>query len=59
MSLILWDSTPSSRLKLTVQIQLIRHPCDPFSLNNCHMNANSVEKYFAVLNHGLLYNMEI
>ena len=29
-SLMLWNSTSWGRLKLTVQIQLALHPCDPF-----------------------------
>ena len=33
-----------SRLKLTVQIQLALHPCDPFSINHPNMTGNSVEK---------------
>ena len=50
-SLMLWKSTSWSHLKLTVQIQLALHPCDPFLINNCNMIGNSVGNYcFAVLN---------
>ena len=34
-SLMLWNSTSWSRLKLAVQIQLSFHPCNPFLINNC------------------------
>ena len=38
-------------LKLTFQIQVALHPCDPILINNCSMTANSVENYcFIVLN---------
>ena len=43
-SLMLWNSTSWSRLKLTVQIQLALHPCNPFLINNRNMAGNSVEK---------------
>ena len=32
------------RLKLTVQIQLVHHPCDPFLINNHNMTGNSAKK---------------
>ena len=48
-SLILWNSTSSSRIKLTVQIQLALYLCDPFLINNRNMVRNSVEKCFVVL----------
>ena len=35
--LMLWNSTSWSRLKLTVQIQLALHPCDPFLISNRNM----------------------
>ena len=48
-SLMLWNST-WSRLKLTVQIQLAIHPCDPI-FDKCNITGNSVEKHcFVVLN---------
>ena len=47
---MLWNSTSWSRLKLTVQIQLAFHPCDPFLMNNRNMTGNIVEKCFAVWN---------
>ena len=43
-SLMLWNSTSWSRLKLPVQIRLAFHPCDPFLINNCNMSGNSFEK---------------
>ena len=43
-SLMLWNSTSWSRLKLTVQIQLALYLCDPFLINNRIMAGNSVEK---------------
>ena len=43
-SLMLWNSTSWIRLKLTVQIQLVLYPCDPFLINNRNMTGNSVEK---------------
>ena len=43
-SLMLWNSTSWSRLKLTVQIQLALYLCDPFLINNRNMAGNSVEK---------------
>ena len=49
-SLILWNSTSWSRLKLTVQMQLALYLCDPFSINNHNVAGNSVEKCFVVLN---------
>ena len=49
-SLMLWNSTSWSRLKLTVQIQLALYLCDPFLINNRNMAGNSVEKCFVVLN---------
>ena len=49
-SLMLWNSTSCSRLKLTVQIQLALHPCDPFLINNRNITSNSAEKCFLVLN---------
>ena len=45
--LMLWNTTSWCRLKLTIQIQLSLHPCDPLFMN---MTGNSVEKCFAVLN---------
>ena len=48
--LMLWNSTSWSRLKLTVQIQLALHPCDPFLINNRIMIGKIVEKCFAVWN---------
>ena len=42
--LMLWYSTSYSRLKLTVQIQLALHLCDPFVINNRNMTGNSIEK---------------
>ena len=48
---MLWNSFSLSHLKLTVQIQLALHPCDPFLINQRNMTGNSVEKYcFVVLN---------
>ena len=41
---MLWNSTSSSRLELTVQIQLALHPYDPFLINNRNMTGSSVEK---------------
>ena len=41
---MLWNSTSSSRLKLTVQIQLTLHPYDQFLINNRNMTGSSVEK---------------
>ena len=49
-SLILWNSTSWSRIKLTVQIQLALYLCDPFLINNRNMVRDSVEKCFVVLN---------
>ena len=50
-SLMLWNSTSWSWLNLTVQLQLVLYPYDPFLINNWNMTANSVEKqYFVVLN---------
>ena len=43
-TLIMWNSTFWSRLKLTVQIQLALHLCDPFFINNRNMTGNIVEK---------------
>ena len=40
---MLWDSTSWSRLKLTVQIQLVLHLWEPFLINNRKMTGNSVE----------------
>ena len=54
-SLMLWNSTSWSYLKLTVQIQLALHPCDPFVITNCSMTDISVKNYcFVVLNVKLL-----
>ena len=48
---MLWNSSSWSRLKLTVQVQLAFHPCDPFLLHNRDMIGNIVEKQcFAVWN---------
>ena len=48
---MLCNSLSSSRLKLTVQIQLALHPSDPFLINNHNMTGNSTEKYcFVALN---------
>ena len=33
-NLMLWNCTYWSPLKLTVQIQFVLHPCDPFLINN-------------------------
>ena len=50
-SLMLWKSTSSFSLNVTVPIQFALHPCDPFFINNCNMIRNSVEKHcFVVLN---------
>ena len=43
-SLMLWNYTFWSHLKLTVQIQPALHPCDVFLINNRNMTGNSVEK---------------
>ena len=43
-SLILWNSTFWSPLKLTVQIQLAFYPCDLFLIHNRNINVNSVKK---------------
>ena len=48
-SLMLWNSTSSSRLKLNVQIQLALYPCDSFLVNNRNMTGNSVEKHCFVM----------
>ena len=38
-------------VKLTVQIQVAIHPCDPFLINNRNVAGNSVEKHcFVVMN---------
>ena len=42
--LMLWNSTSCIRLKLTVEIQPFRYPCDPYLINNRNMTDNSVEK---------------
>ena len=42
--LMLWNSTSWSRVKLTVEIQPFRYPCDPYLINNRNMTDNSVEK---------------
>ena len=47
---MLWNSTSRSHLKVTVQIQLALHPCDPFLINNHNMIRTSVEKRFVMLN---------
>ena len=47
---MLRNLTSLSRLKLTVQIQLVLYPCDPFLINNRNMTGNIVEKCFAVWN---------
>ena len=50
-SLMLRKSTSWSRLKLTVQIQLALHSCNPFLINNRNMTGNIIEKKcFVVLN---------
>ena len=49
-SLMQWNSSSWSRLKMTVQIQLALYPCDPFLINNRNMTGNSVQKSFVVLN---------
>ena len=50
-SLMLWNSTSSNHLKLTVQIQLALHPCDLFLINDRKMTGNKVENYcFVALN---------
>ena len=41
---MLQNFTSRSRLKLTVQIQLVLHPCLAFLINNRNMTGNSVEK---------------
>ena len=43
-SLMLWNSTSWSRLKLTVQIQLALNLCNPFLINNRKMAGDSLEK---------------
>ena len=49
--LMLWNSTPSGYFKLTVQIELALHPCNPFLINNRNTAGNIVEKQcFAVWN---------
>ena len=47
---MLWNSTSGSQLKLTFQIQLTLHLCDPFVINSRNMSSSSVEKVFVVLN---------
>ena len=42
--LMLWNSTSCSRLKLTVETQPFRYPCNPYLINNRNMTDNSVEK---------------
>ena len=50
-SLMLWNSTSWSRLKLTVQIQLAFYQCDSFLIDNRNTTGNSIEtKCFVVLN---------
>ena len=48
-SLMLWNYTYCSCLKLTVQLQLALHPYDLFLINNRNVTGDIVEKYcFAV-----------
>ena len=42
-SLMPWNSTSWSCLKLTVQIQLALYPCNLFLTNNCNTTDNGVE----------------
>ena len=53
---LLW-SIYWSRLKLTAQIQLALHPCDPLLIKNSNMTGKSVEKCFVVLNAKLLVKL--
>ena len=43
---MLQNSTSRSHLSLTVQVQLVLHPCNPFLINNRNMTGSSVEKDF-------------
>ena len=47
---MLWNSTSSSRVRVTVQIHVALHPCDPLLIKNRNMTVNSVGKCFAVWN---------
>ena len=42
--LMLLNSSSWSRWKLTVQRQVVPHPCDSFFINNRDMTTNSIEK---------------
>ena len=42
--LMLWNSISWSNLKLTIQIQLVFHPCTSFLINNCNITGYSVKK---------------
>ena len=44
-----WNSTSSSCLKLTVQIQLALCPCNPFLINNHNVTGNNAEKHCYVV----------
>ena len=48
-SLMLWNSTSSCHLKLTVPVKLALHPFDSFFICNCYTFANSVDKHCSVV----------